>query len=157
MNNDDLKFSAREAIVPSLARFEKMLPEILAESQEAPADLLPKIILAISRRRRLYARLEMAGSLVMSGISLAVLFFAIGELGRQLEQAGTLKIISLVFSDSMAILANWQEFTLSFLESLPVWPAALTLAGFLMLLVAAKFAFDSLPKLSFNLSLKINN
>ncbi|MDD2753727.1 MAG: hypothetical protein PHT44_03920 [Candidatus Portnoybacteria bacterium] len=157
MKDKKTNFNAKETVDFSLAHLDKMLPEILAEGQEPPAYLLPKIILAISHRRLFYARMEMIGSLAVSGISLSVVFFAVSELGRQFEQTGTLKILFLAFSDSMAILANWQDFALSFLESLPVWPFALTMAGFLLLLVSAGLIFNSLPKLNFNSTFKLNN
>lgn len=133
--------------------FEEQIKKAL-EWQEPLTDLSPKIIFAIARRRRFYVGLEIFGFSVLSLASLSLLIFAVGELGRQLIQAGTFRILSLVISDFMVVLANWQEFSLSFLESLPILPAILMLGGVLLLLVSIKFIFDNLPKLNWQPNLK---
>lgn len=137
-------------------KYEQLVASILAANSEPPAFLLPKITSAIARRRRFWAGLEVFGSLALSAASLTGLFFAAGELIRQLSQAGTFSILSLIFSDFMVVLANWQSFALSFVESVPVWPAVLTLGGLALLLVSFKFVFDNLPKLNWQAKLKNN-
>ncbi len=129
-----------------MKNFEEILITTLAEDQEPPADLFDRIVFAIDRRRRVYARLKFGGFSLLSAASLSLMFFAFGELGRQINQAGTLKFLSLIFSDLEIVLANWQEFSLSFLESLPILPITLSLAGILILLFAVKFMFESLPR-----------
>lgn len=134
-------------------KYEQLVASILVEQSEPPAFLLPKITLAIIRRRRFWAGLEVFGSVVLSAVSATGLSLAGGELVRQLAQAGTFRILSLLFSDFMVVLANWQSFALSFAESFPVWPAILTLGGLALLLVSFKFMFDNLPKLSWRVNL----
>ncbi len=129
-------------------RFKELISTVLTENNEPPADLLSRIMAAIKRRQRIYAGIEIAGFSLSFTISLAALFFGIGELGRQLAQAGTLKIFSLIISDFAVVLANWQEFMFSFLESFPLWPMILTLAGVLLLLISVKFIFDKFPKVN---------
>lgn len=127
---------------------EQKLAAVLAESQEPPADLFNRIVLAIERRQRVYARLKFSGFSLLSAVSIFLTVFAFGELARQLGQNGSLQFFSLIFSDLGIILANWQDFSLSVLESLPVFPITLSLAGALMFLVAIKFMLASLPKIS---------
>ncbi len=144
-----------EFLLPGMDKssFEEQIKKAL-EFQEPSTDLLPKIIFAIARRRRTYARLKFGGFSLLSAASLSLMFFAFGELGRQINQAGTLKFLSLIFSDLEIVLANWQEFSLSFLESLPILPITLSLAGILSLLFAVKFMFVSLPKINPHLAIK---
>jgi hypothetical protein len=127
--------------------FEDILSQILAD-KEPPADLLSRISLAIERRRCFYARVKAFSFSVVLVLSSALIFFMFGELARQLAQNGTLEIISLVFSDTLVILANWQAFALSILESLPVWPIVLVSAGALAALVSIKLILENLFKVN---------
>lgn len=155
MNKEVSKLRARGDIDPSLAQFEEVLPAVLSADKEPSADLFDKIMSAINARIRFYAELKICGFLSLFVSSLAGLFFAFGELARQLERAGTLKIFSLIFSDLGTVLANWQAFVFSFLESLPIIPFVSVLGGVLILLVSVRFVFDNLLKLNWHLTFKI--
>jgi len=136
--------------------WEELVGSILSEQNDPPAFLLPKITSAIARRRRFWAGLEVFGSLALSLASVAGLIWAGQELVGQLMRAGTFTILSLIFSDFMVVIANWQAFALSLVESLPVLPAILTLGGAGLALISFKFMFDNLPKLNWQPNLRNN-
>lgn len=137
-------------------KYEELLAELLSPEPALPSGLLPNITAAIARRRRIYARMKLLGFLTLSLASFFGLFFGLKEAMAQMSQNGTLEILSLFFSDSMVILAHWQDFSLSVLESLPIWPIILTLGGILTLLISAKFIFESWPEINYHLTLKNN-
>jgi len=140
-----------------MKNFEEILMTILAENQEPPMDLLPRIILAIERRQRFYARVKAISFLATFGASFGPLFLAAAELNRQLAQSGTLRMLSLIFSDTLVILANWQTFGLSILESLPIGPIILVSSGVLIALTSLKFILENLPKSNWHLTFNINH
>lgn len=138
------------------SRQEKLAAAILARKEEPPSSLLPKILMNIAQRRRARARLRIFGFSLLSAASVPVLILAVGELIRQLGQNGTLSILSLIFSDSRILLANWRTFFLSVLESVPVLPVLVTSASILLLLVSIKHVFENLVRINFHLTLKNN-
>ena len=139
------------------SKIDEMLKTVLSESQEPSADLLSRIILAIERRQRFYAIIKVSVSLAGLTVSGGLLFLAAAELSRQLAQSGMLRILSLVFSDTWLILANWQTFVLSILESLPIGPIILVASGALIALTSLKCILENLPKINLRLILNGNH
>lgn len=138
--------------------FDEVLSSILAEKVEVPIDLLPRVMLAISRRQQLYARWKAAGFLISSLGSLTVVFLAAKEAIWQINQSGLLNILSLLFSDLTVVLLNWQSFILSCLEALPVFPIILTSGALFILLFSLKFVTQNVLRLKVNFypKLRIN-
>ena len=127
--------------------FEDVLQSVLAEKNNVPVDLLSKIISAIFWRQRVLASLKAAAFSVLSLGSLAVIFFATQEVIWQLGQSGIMNILSLLFSDLAVVLANWQSFVLSCLESFPVFPIVLTSGAALIFFVSLRIVVANTLKL----------
>ena len=137
-------------------KFEALLAEVLQEQREPSARLKQKIIFAITWRSFLAVRRRVIVFSFLLAVSLPLLFLAMRDFGEQAGRLGTLKILSLIFTDSEIILANWREFSLSFLESLPVGSMILVLAGIFVFALSLKFVFDNLSKIKWHLVFKRN-
>lgn len=106
----------------------------------APAGLLEKILFSIVRRERRSAILKLA---VYSSASAFVAFLFISSLSAAnaaFYQNGTSQLFSLIFSDFQSILANWNYFALSLVESLPVLPVIYLLLSVLAFSVLISLA-----------------
>lgn len=118
-----------------------------AKPDKPPKRLFKRIIarlnlekkLASSRRRTLYFILALVGSL-------AAFLVACAALQNVLVQSELLKILSLAFSDPKTILANWQDFGLLVLESLPVISLAIFFIALFAFLESLKYAVKYLAQ-----------
>jgi len=139
-------------------RFSELIGSVLTETVEPPVGLLSRVMAAILWRQRLYAGLKTFASLTLSLGSLAIIFLAAQEVVLRINQSGILSILSLLFSDLAVVLANWQTFVLSCLESLPVFPIVLTVGATWVLLISLKFVFENTLKFKNNFypKLRIN-
>jgi hypothetical protein len=107
--------------------------------------------LALAKRRRARTRFALQ-SLVFffSGVSLVPLA---QYAGSEFYASGFYDFATLLFSDRVAVLSSWQEFTLSLLESLPSIALLLMAAALITLVwslrravINGKTAFTSLPQ-----------
>ena len=89
--------------------------------------------LALSKKRAAYFSFAFAGSL-------AAFFATLLTLSGALIQSELAKFFSVIFSDPMVAAANWQDFGLFFLESLPVTYLVIFLAALFALLQSVKYA-----------------
>jgi hypothetical protein len=80
--------------------------------------------------------------------SCGLLILAIGFLKHELLESEFGPIISLSISDTRAVLAYAGEFTLAFLESIPVFYITILLAAIMLLLVGMKFVLRYAGKMS---------
>jgi hypothetical protein len=71
-------------------------------------------------------------------VSLAALPVAFNYLAGELVRSGFSQYISLVFSDTGALITYWKEFTLALAESLPLIGITAFLSSILALLVAIR-------------------
>ncbi|MGC9602927.1 MAG: hypothetical protein ABSF47_00430 [Minisyncoccia bacterium] len=95
--------------------------KIVLESElQAPVGLLEKILFSIARRERRSATLKFAAYSCASALVAILLFFSWSAANAAFYRNGTSQLFSLVFSDFQSILANWNYFILSVIESLPV-------------------------------------
>lgn len=106
--------------------------------QELPARLLPKILFQIRRQEEAAAKRRLVFFALFFMATLIFTAFAWNLARLQFSQSGITQILGLIFSDFSTVLANWKEFSLSLLESLPVLPAALALGSVMGLLVLFK-------------------
>lgn len=107
---------------------------------EPPAGLLQKVLLrldqeskALSMRRRFFLAAAVFLGIVSSFASVWNIFWA------DISRSGFSQYLPLLFSDFKTVLANWQDFGLGLLESLPVVSTVLLLAVVLALLVMVKY------------------
>lgn len=105
-----------------------------------PPDLLNKVMSAINNER---ARLVVIRNLVIASLAgVGAIFssiFAWISLSREFTASGFGRYFSLVFSDIKIVLPNWQDFSLSLLESFPATNAAVFIAVIVILMVSVKF------------------
>ena len=99
---------------------------IMTYSQNiVPPDLFSRVMSAIAgERARLKAiRNFVFASLICIGALVSTLFVWNGFM-RELASSGFGQYASLIFMDYKAVLANWQDYGMSLLESFPVVNAA---------------------------------
>jgi ABC-type phosphate/phosphonate transport system permease subunit len=101
-------------------------------------NLFGKILVRVevARRRRLRLRIGFYGVLFIG--ALIGFFPAWSELQREATQSGFSQFISLFATDSTALIAYWQDFCFSLLESFPVIGIAGLLGIFFALLISLR-------------------
>lgn len=110
---------------------------------QLPPDLLNKIMSQIKTER---AR---SRAIWRFGLSSAIGLFLIwptaaawSSLASEFFVSGFSQYARLAFTDFGAIAANWQDYTMSLLESFPILNAATLLLSALALLVSANFVIE---------------
>ncbi|MDO8600802.1 MAG: hypothetical protein Q7R73_04360 [bacterium] len=91
------------------------------ENTELPADLFERIIARIHEEERLLSlkkRLILFSTTIF--VSVGGFIPVVSILRQEFAQSGFLQFLSLMFSDFGAVMANWQDFGLALLESLPI-------------------------------------
>jgi len=113
------------------------------QAPNPPDDLLGKIMQRIDQEKRLLT-LKRRLFLFSAGLIGAIILFipALKGVISGLTQSGFIQYFSLLFSDAEIVLAYWQNYALSLLETLPVMS--------LILLLATVFAILELLKLLAN-------
>lgn len=99
--------------------YEKLFSRL--ESPEPPAELLGKIIARIQKEKQfifIKKRLFFFSTVML--VSTVALIPTINVFQEGLTQSGLLQFISLFASDFGLVIADWQNFGLAILESLPV-------------------------------------
>ncbi|MDR3643310.1 MAG: hypothetical protein P4L74_06835 [Candidatus Doudnabacteria bacterium] len=102
--------------------------------------LLEKINLRLKCERQLKTlkpKLWLASFVMLS--SLALLTFAVIFLAKDFSQSPSYRFLDLVFTDFGVIVANWQDYIYSVLESLPLGALALTLSAGLASMLITDF------------------
>jgi len=118
--------------------YEKLFSRL--ESQEPPAELFDKIISRIEKEKR-FAAVRRRIFIFSFGMiaSLAASFFAFQAMRAAFIESGFIEFFSLIFSDSGVILAYWQNFLLTLMESLPVMSTAAMLGAILAFLGSLRY------------------
>lgn len=109
--------------------------------QTLPSGLLPRIISALKEQRRHDLKMRHYVFGVFSFISVPLLIWALLFTSRAIAASNLSVYLSLVFSDTSAVAAYWDNFSLLVLESLPALGLALSL-------MAIGFCFWSLRTLA---------
>lgn len=88
---------------------------------EAPDGLLEKVLGQLQKEQKIMAlkrrRIIFSFGAVISALSLIPAYLT---LQASLAESGFFQFFSLIFSDSEIVLAYWQNFILSLLETLPI-------------------------------------
>jgi len=97
--------------------YEKLFTHL--EPPEPPAGLFAKIMARIHEEERLLSkrRLFLFSTTVL--ISAGALIPVVNAFQTEFAQSGLFQFLSLLFSDVGSVAANWQDFGLAILESLP--------------------------------------
>jgi len=130
---------------------------IINKDIEVPPDLFDKVMLGIERKKNSQA---LRRRFVLALISFLPFLFITFPVWRNFQiniiQSGFSEYLALLFYDFKIVLANWQDFGLSLLESLPVISMAATLAVLLGLSLTLKFVIRYGREL-FKPSILLNN
>lgn len=107
-------------------------------------SLLIDLFKTINRRQLFWLRTKLATiCLFVISFSAGSIFFA-KTIFLQIAQSETLSLLSLAFSDFNIVVTNWKEYSLFFLESLPVVSILFLLAGMFLLLLSIKIIVQEL-------------
>jgi len=111
----------------------------------------------VAERRRLAAcrRFTLASGVCMA--ALIALVPIIGGLAAELRASGFAQLIELAFSDTRLVIANWQDYALSLLESFPIMNAVGVLAVIAVILACASVIFRYFSSLAPNRHLRAVN
>jgi hypothetical protein len=115
------------------------------EALEPPEELAELILKRIEKESNRLFRAELFLTRLGFAGSLFVLFYTFSVFGRAIVDSEFWKIASLISSDMVIVLGNWQAFGYSLLETLPI-------AGIIAILLPLFTLF-----LSFNFYLTLNN
>lgn len=126
--------------------FEQALKKHLQQSQLPVFEnlLLDKILNRLNYEQELKAlKPKLALAFGIFAASLTFLVFAFVFSLRGFAQTSTFHYLYLTVTDFKLILANWQDYSLGILESLPLGSLALLLFGFLGSIILVDFAAKS--------------
>lgn len=110
---------------------------------QAPDDLLDKVLLRIETERRLNAlrrRFLFSGVLLIGSVITLTFFFRL--LWVDLTSSGFGEYLFLFFYDFRYIAADWKDYTLTLLETLPALSAGLFLGISLAVLYGLKLTLN---------------
>ncbi len=126
---------------------------------EPPAELLGKVMKSISEERRLIP-VKLRIFLLSAGLigTIISIFPAVKMLKTGFIESGFLQFSSLIFSDAGIVLANWQNYFSTLLESLPVMSLIVFLAVILFALEFLKLLSGDIKAMykNLNINLKLN-
>lgn len=117
--------------------------KFISNQLQAPDGLLEKVLLRIETERRLNAlrrRLLVSGALLTGSVMALVFFFRL--LWVDLISSGFGEYLFLFFYDFRYIAADWKDYTLTLLETLPALSAGLFLGVSLAVLYGLKLTLD---------------
>jgi hypothetical protein len=98
-------------------------------TKPVPEALADQILTKLSQleKKRYYYRLSVFSLLALGSLALTVPLLT--YLSQDLSQSGLTQYLSLLWSDSSFLANNWQNFTLSILEIIPVLSLSFFLGG----------------------------
>lgn len=108
-----------------------------------PPGLLQKVLFRLEAEARLRAfRRRFVLAAVVFSVILGAAVLVLRSFWLDLSGSGFVQYSSLFFYDFKSVASNWQDYSLSLLESLPVFKASLSLGVMLGLLFWAKYVVD---------------
>lgn len=93
-------------------------------------------VIEYRRKRKIFIKKGLVG--IPAFLSLISLYPAVAYLSSELSGSGFLYYMSLVFSDGAIILASWQDFLFSLVESLPILSIIVALIPVVILATSLK-------------------
>jgi len=118
--------------------YEQLFSQI--EALEPPPALLGKVMLHLEREKKLVI-IKRKVALFSAGLIFSVLALipAFKMVWDGVASSGFTQFLSLLFTDSGVVMAYWQSFGLTLLESLPVLSIIIFLAIIFILLESVRF------------------
>jgi len=109
------------------------------QMQKVPNGLFEKILHQIEMKKRKHALLSFIFSSMVFVATFVTMVPVFLVLHSAMSQSGSYQYFSLVFSNFGEVMSSWQDFALSFLESLPVFTIAIFLAIVFFLLASVHY------------------
>ncbi len=127
---------------------ENDFPQSLVEQNIAvPQDLLAKVMGRIIAKRKLQTRRRLFGTLILLLSSIAAAIPAGQVFWADITSSGLNLYLTLAWYDGAVIISNWQDFSFTILESLPVTSGLALLGAILTILLALKAAVKYYAKI----------
>lgn len=92
-----------------------------------PANLLTQIQERLARAERRARVFKLVGNSIFLLLAIALLMPAASFIGTEIQQTGFSSLLSLLYSDWLAVAGNWHDYLLALAETLPL----LAVSGFL--------------------------
>ena len=115
---------------------------------QVPSNLRGAIFIRIEKESRKQAMVRFTLFATTAVGSLTSLFFISVSLFKNLIQSGSYNYASLLFSDVTTVLRYWKEFSLSFVESLPILGIAVFLSVSIVFLWTSAKALSTIRRTS---------
>lgn len=109
------------------------------------AKVFERVETALERKNR---NRKIIGFSLFSVSLLSCIYFAIAMI-RAFQESSFSTYSSLIFSDSKLVLANFGDFMLSLVDSLPFFAITITLACALVVLMSVKYVTNGRKELSY--------
>ncbi|MCL5733759.1 MAG: hypothetical protein M1334_03870 [Patescibacteria group bacterium] len=126
-----------------LKRLGKLISKI---NLDAPEGLSERILSNIKEKERRADLWRATFYSALSAISVSLLYFSSSFAVGEFYRSGAAQILSLLFSDFQSMVANWQDFSLSLAESLPVLPLVYMILSVSALIIFAALAITNVRK-----------
>ena len=114
---------------------------------DPPEELSARVLLSIQAEKQRIAciRLYLFGT--VSAVSFVALFPALQYTFSEIASSGFNDYASLIFSDTASLLPYWKEFTLSLVETLPVFGLIISLGLVFVLLESLRNTIKNMNNL----------
>ena len=132
--------------------YEKLFQKL--EQIEPSEQLRSRIMSSIRLEARRFARIRLAFFGTAAMVSLAGMIPSFQYAAREFYQSGFYEYLSLLFSDSGAVISSWKTFAFSLAETMPLAELTIFLAIALVFLISAGLAIKNIN--IFQSRLKIN-
>ena len=117
-------------------------------------DILPsKIILRIGQIQTKRDKTRIIISRTVGGLSFIALFPVFINIINQLHSSGFWNYFSLIFTDTSIVATYWREFSLSLVDSLPIFQLSLILLLILSLSISLRSALKNFKKVGLSANL----
>lgn len=117
-----------------------------ASVSDIPAGLTARVLMELERRIKTRMRLAAFGCAAVAAFAGAVFYrFGVSAISG-FGSGGFGQVFSLIFSDFRSVLANWNYYALSLIDSLPIVPLAIALAAGAVLVTMMTLAIAEFRK-----------
>jgi len=119
---------------------------------DPPEALSLRVLACIQAEKRRLARIRLYLFGTVSTFSFVALFPAFQYTLSEIASSGFYDYASLLISDTSSLLPYWKEFTLSLVETLPVFGIVLSLALIFLMLESLRTAIRNMNVMNYQIS-----
>jgi len=119
---------------------------------DPPEGLSARVLLCIRAEKQRIARIRLYLFGTASAISFVALFPALQYTFYEIANSGFTDYASLLFSDATSLLPYWREFTMSLVETLPVFGLIISLGLVFLMLESLRTAIRNMNVMNYQLN-----